>query len=84
MVVQKNIGRTPKVVRLDQDGTEFKSDVSGREVMVLIQCSGKEIYGICWNQGEIRWMVEVTDIEERGNHQRRRVKGGTDLTPPPA
>ena len=62
MVVQKNIGRTPKVVRLDQDGTEFKSDVSGREVMVLIQCSGKEIYGICWHQGEIRWMVEANNI----------------------
>ena len=64
MVVHENIGRTSeKFVRLDQDKIDAKIDVNGK---VSIRCSGKEIYGRFWRQGEIRWRVEVDDIEGGG------------------
>ena len=57
---------------------DIKIDVNGK---VLIRCSGKAIYGRFWRQGEIRWKVEVADIEGRGTYHMSRVEGGTDLTP---
>ena len=79
MVVHKNIGRNPKVVRSYQDGTKVNSDVSGGEGIVSIWCLEKAIYGRFQNQGDIRCMIEVTDIEDRGNYQRSQVEGETGL-----
>ena len=65
-------------MRLDQDRIDVKIDVNGK---VSIRCSGKEIYGRFRCQGDIRWRVEVNDIEGRGTYHMRRVESGTDLTP---
>ena len=70
------------ILRSDQDGIEVKFDVNGRYEIVYIRYLGKVIYGIFWRQREIRWRVEVDDIEDRGTYQRIRVEGGTELTPP--
>ena len=69
-------------MRSNQDSTEVKNDVNGREGMVLVRCLRKAIYKSFWRQGEIRLRFEVADIEGRGTYQRSRVKGGTDLNPP--
>ena len=50
-------------MRSDQDGVDVKIDVNEK---VSIRCLGKEIYGRFRCQGEIRWRVEVVDIEGRG------------------
>ena len=64
-------------MRSNQYGIDVKSDVNGK---VSIKCSGKRIYGRFRHQGEIRWRVEVYDIEGRGTYNMIRVEGGTDLT----
>ena len=63
-VVHKNTGRTSETfVRSYQDRIDVKIDVHGE---VSIRCSGKAIYGRFRHQGDIRWRVEVDDIEGGG------------------
>ena len=50
--------------------------------MVLIRCPRKEISVRIRRQWKIRSRAEVDDIERRGAHQRSRLEGVTDLTPP--
>ena len=69
-------------MRLDQDGIDVKSDVNGREGMASIRCSRKAISGRFWRQGKIGLRVEVADIEGKGDYQRSRFKGGTEIIPP--
>ena len=46
IVVQKKTQRTSKiVVRPNQDSTEVKNDVNGREGMVSVRCLRKAIHG---------------------------------------
>ena len=81
--MQKNTRRNSKTfVMSDQGGIDVKNDVNGREEMVSIRCLGKAIYGSFCLQGEIRWRVQVGDIEGRIIYQRSRFEGGTDLSPP--
>ena len=68
------------VLRPEQDRIDIKSDVNGRGV-VSIRFLRKAIYGRFWIQVEIKWIFEVTYIEERGTYKRSQVKGWTDLTP---
>ena len=65
----------------DQGGIDVKNDVNGREEMVSIRCLGKAIHGRFWRQGDIRWRVQVDEIEGRIIYQRSRFEGGTDLSP---
>ena len=69
--MHKNTGRTSeKSLRSEQDDIDAKIDVN---VKVSIRCSVKAIYGRFLHQGEIRWRVEVTDIEGMGTYHRIRV-----------
>ena len=77
IVVQKNTRRNSKTfVMSDQGGIDVINDFNGREEMVSIRCLGKAIYGSFWRQGEIRWRVQVGDIEGRIIYQRSRFEGG--------
>ena len=80
--MHKNTERTSyKYVRLDQGGIDVKSDVNGREGIVLIMCSRREIYGRAKHQGKIWLRSEVADIECRGAYCRSLFEGATDLIP---
>ena len=50
-------------MRSDEDGIDLKSDVNGREGIVLITRSGKAVSVRFLRQGKVRLRVEVADIE---------------------
>ena len=69
-------------MRSDEDGIDLKSDVNGREGIVLITRSGKAVSVRFLRQGKVRLRVEVAGIKWRGAYCRSQFKGGTNFIPP--